>query len=121
MSKLRRTAALRIRMTPDERRAITDAGAAVGLGPCTYTRMVVVKAVGRKPAPPGRRRADNYAVALARWTGALGQIGNLVNQCARVHNSGGAVSAVDLTEIVAELRKLRETVLAYDVSESEQL
>lgn len=116
MNSAKRTAALRIRLTADEHRAITEAGEAAGLGVCTYARMVVVKAAGRKPAPPGRRKAHHVAAALARWTGALAQIGAAVNQLVQRHDDGAAKSSVDVAEIMTELRNLREAILAHDFS-----
>lgn len=77
-----------------------------------FARMVVVKAAGRTPTP-APRRPDSHAVALAAWTGQLGKIGNLINQLARDYNAGFDVSALDVEELAAEVRKLRETILLF--------
>ncbi len=112
MSK--RTAVIRIRVTADERAAIIAAAEAIGLGPCSYARMTTVKAAGRKPAKPPRRKPDAYAHALASWTAQLGWVGNNLNQCARVLNGGGSIEPPALAAIQAELQQLREIILAFD-------
>ncbi|MDA9452327.1 hypothetical protein XI01_37370 [Bradyrhizobium sp. CCBAU 21360] len=76
--------------------------------------MAALKAAGRKPAPPPRRRPNGYEQALAAWTAQLGRIGNNVNQCARVLNSGGSIDRSELSGIEEALRALREAVLAFD-------
>ncbi|MEH2509483.1 hypothetical protein V1291_000837 [Nitrobacteraceae bacterium AZCC 1564] len=112
MSK--RTSVIRIRVTPEEHAAIISAAETIGLGPCSFARMSAVKAAGRKPAKPPRRRPDAYAQALAGWTAQLGWLGNNLNQCARVLNSGGSVERAMLAGIRAELAQLREVVVAFD-------
>lgn len=115
--KKKRTATLRIRVSDDERQAIDHAAATVGVGPCTFARMATIKAAGRKPAPPRRRRPTADAVALAQWTATLAQIGTLLNALAAGRHNGATLSAVDADDIMAELRKLREAVMAEDISE----
>lgn len=112
--KTPRTNAIRIRITPEERAAIEAAGDRVGLGVSSFARMVVVQAVGLKPAEPPRRRPDVHAQALARWIAELGRIGNNLNQCARVLNMGNMVEAAELADIRVELRNLRDLVLSFD-------
>ncbi len=116
MPKKPRTSALRIRVSTDERQAIERAADAVGLGPCTFSRMVVVRAVGLKPAPSPRRRPDAHATALARWTAQLNAIGVNLNQLARQHNSGLRVDPTLLGGLLAELRELRGVVLKFHAS-----
>jgi hypothetical protein len=117
MSK--RTANVRIRLTPDERAAIIAAGAALGLGLSSFARMAAVKAAGRKPAKPPRRKPDEHQRALAQWTAQLGLLGNNLNQCTRVLNSGGSPEVSVLAEIRTELQALREAVLAYNSAAEE--
>jgi hypothetical protein len=114
MSK--RTANVRIRLTPDERGAVIAAGAALGLGLSSFARMATVKAAGRKPAKPPRRKPDEHQRALAQWTGQLGKIGNLLNQATRALNNGDSPELAVLAAIRAELQALRETVLAFDAA-----
>ena len=110
----RRTSVVRIRVTDEERAAIDVAAKSIGLGPCSFARMTVVKAAGLKAAKPPRRKADAYAQALAGWTAQLGWIGNNLNQCARALNSGGNIESSELASILSELQQLRETVLSFD-------
>lgn len=116
MPKKPRTKVLRIRVSADERLAIERAGDAVGLGPSTFSRMAAIRAAGLKPAPPPRRRPDEHAVALARWTGELNRIGVNMNQVARDHNSGVGVDPALVEDLRSELRQLRETILTFHAS-----
>jgi hypothetical protein len=109
-----RTSVIRIRVTADEHAAIIAAAQAIGLGPCSFARMTTVKAAGRKPAKPPRRKSDAYAQALAGWTAQLGWLGNNLNQCARILNGGGSVEPAALAGIRTELQQLREVILAFD-------
>jgi hypothetical protein len=109
-----RTSVIRIRVTDDERAAIVAVAQAIGLGPCSFARMTTVKAAGRKPAKPPRRKPDAYAHALAGWTAQLGWLGNNLNQCARILNNGGSVEPATFDSIRAELAQLREIILAFD-------
>jgi hypothetical protein len=117
MSK--RTANVRIRLTPDERAAVIAAGAALGLGLSSFARMAAVKAAGRKPAKPPRRKPDGYQRALAQWTAQLGRIGNLLNQATRALNTGDSPELPILAAIRAELQALREIVLSFDSAAEE--
>jgi len=116
---MKRTDAVRIRLTPEERVAIAAAGEAVGLGLCSFARMAAVKAAGRKPAKPPRKKPNDHQRALAQWTEQLGRIGNNLNQCARALNAGDAREPSVLTEIRTELQELREAVLAYNSAAEE--
>ena len=109
-----RTSKLKICLTDEEHLALVDASARLSVGPSTFARMAAVKAAGRKPAPPPRRKPNGYEQALAAWTAQLGRIGNNVNQCARCLNSGGSIDRSELSGIEAELRGLREAILAFD-------
>ena len=116
MAKILRSSALRIKLTPDEHAAVEQAGLKRGLGICSYARMIVVAAAGLQPSAPPRRKARADEVALARWTAALGAIGNLLNQLAKNHNSGFDVDAVDVAAVREELAKLREAVLSSQIA-----
>jgi hypothetical protein len=109
-----RTSILKFRLAEEERSAVIAAGVDLGLGPSSFARMATLKAAGRKPAAPPRRKPTVHAQALAQWTAALGRIGNNLNQCARILNSGGSVEPAALAGIRAELQQLREIVLAFD-------
>lgn len=109
--KLRRTSALRIRVSATERAAIETAAAAAGLGPCSFARMASIRAAGRKPAKAPRPKPTALQCELAQWTGALGKVGNLLNQVARATNSNLGVSPTALSEIRDEIQKLRQIVI----------
>jgi hypothetical protein len=106
-----RTRALRIRLTGDEHRAISAVAAAEGLGICSWSRMVVVRAVGRKASKPPRRTPGEDAKVLASFLGQLGKIGSNINQLAHDHNQGFDVDPVILRDIRDELSNLRAAVL----------
>ena len=119
--KKRRTAALRIRLTEAERDALNAAAEVAGVGPCSFARVVVVTAVGQTPtpAPRPRRTPSEPARDLAKAIGEIARIGNNLNQLARAANSGFDLDPAIVTEATAELRRLRETIVAtHDASES---
>jgi hypothetical protein len=112
--KKRRTEALRIRVSRTERVAIDAAAEATGVGPCTWARVVVVAAVGQTPTPAPRRRRkpSQGARDLAKAIAEIARIGNNLNQVARCANSGFDVDPVLIEEATAELRQLREAIIA---------
>ncbi|HEV2630516.1 MAG TPA: plasmid mobilization relaxosome protein MobC [Pseudolabrys sp.] len=111
--KPRRTAALRLRVTQEERRSIVAAADAAGMGICSFARVTVLRAVGQVPVdPPARRQMPTEAQrSLGTFLGQLGRIGNNANQVARKLNSGLAVEQSILADIRDELRHLRQAVL----------
>lgn len=112
--KRRRTEALRIRLSAEERDGVDAAAGAAGVGVCTFARVLVVSAIGKTPTIAPRRRAAPSEAArdLAKVVGALGRIGNNLNQLARAANSGFDLDPAIVTEAIAELRRLRETIVA---------
>jgi len=112
--KKRRTEALRIRLTEAERDAVNVAAAAAGVGPCSFVRVVVVAAVGQTPTPaPRLRRAPSQPGRdLAKAISEIARIGNNLNQLARAANSGFDLDPAIVAEATAELRRLRETIVA---------
>jgi hypothetical protein len=115
--KKRRTEALRIRLSAEERDAVNAGAEAAGVGVCTFARVLVVNAVGKTPtAAPRRRTAPSEAARdLAKVIGQIAKIGNNLNQLARAANSGFDLDPAIVTEATAELRRLRETIVAtYD-------
>lgn len=113
-NKKRRTEALRIRLTEAERAAVNAAAEVAGVGVCSFARVVIVGAVGQTPTPAPRRRREPSTPTrdLAKVIGALGKIGNNLNQLARCANSGFDVDPAIIREAIAELRQLRETIVA---------
>ncbi|WP_181167880.1 plasmid mobilization relaxosome protein MobC [Mesorhizobium sp. B2-4-19] len=99
-----------LRLSTDERAALDAAADAAGLGPSSYARQAVMRAVGR--AASVRRRPDGLAQAIGRALGDLGRIGNLLNQMARHAHVGGYVPAQALEGCRRELSCLTATILA---------
>ena len=112
--KKRRTAALRVRITSDERRALDNAAERAGVGPCSFARVAVMAALDLQPTPPPprRRKPSEAAVSVARFLGEIGKVGNNINQLARCVNSGVGIDPNAIEEIQNELRRLRESILA---------
>jgi hypothetical protein len=99
-----------LRLNPDERAALDAAADAAGLGPCSYARKAVMRAVGRSVSV--RRRPDILARTIGQALGDLGRIGNLLNQLARHAHIGGHVPAQALDGCKAELTRLTAAVMA---------
>nr|WP_249162991.1 MobC family plasmid mobilization relaxosome protein [Bradyrhizobium diazoefficiens] len=97
-----------------ERNAINVAAEAAGVGPCTFARVVIVSAVGKTPTPAPRRRPTPSQASrdLAKAIGEIARIGNNLNQLARAANSGFDLDPAIVLEATAELRRLRETIVA---------
>jgi hypothetical protein len=99
-----------LRLTQDERVALDAAAEAAGLGPCSFARQAVMRAVGR--AAVVRRRPDGLAQTIGRVLGDLGRVGNVVNQLARHAHNGGRVSSEALHAVRTELAALTAAVLS---------
>ncbi len=111
--KPRRTRAVSIRLNEKERATLDQAAEAAGIGPSSFARMTVVQALALMPtpAPPARLKPNESARDLAQFLGALGKIGNNVNQLAHHLNAGWDADPSDLRAAVAELAQLRAAVL----------
>lgn len=110
----RTTQSTTIRLTPDDHAVLAAAAEAAGVGPSTFARIATLDAAGGR-RPEIRKRPDPVRRDLAQVLGALGRIGNNVNQVARVANATGDVSSIlavhglrdqlaELTQAVLELR-----------------
>jgi|JRYH01.1.fsa_nt_gb hypothetical protein len=102
-----------LRLTPEEHSAVVEAAARRGIGPSTFARIVVLRAAGRKPVAP-RRRRDSLALALGAALGDLGRVGGLLNQLAKKANQGAAVPRGELASLEAEVRRLTAAVMALE-------
>lgn len=111
--KKRKTEAVRIRLTPVEHESLSAAAASDGVGICTFARSAAIRAAGLIPSPAPKAKPDAHARALATWTGALGDVANLLNQLAKDHTSGFDAPQWAVDEARDELRKLRESVLKF--------
>lgn len=107
-----RTSALRVRLTVDEHRTISAAAEEVGVGICTFARMAALRAAGLPDVRQRRRKANESQKLIARYLGELAAIGNNVNQLARAWHSGWDCDPAILKIAAAELRALREVILA---------
>ena len=107
-----RQAAIRLRVTDDERAAIESRAERAGLTVAGYLRAVVF---GKDtPQPRAARRATIEAATLQRLLAELGKIGSNLNQIARRLNQGkDDIPAPIFAELAAELRAaLRELLQA---------
>jgi hypothetical protein len=105
--KRARTRHLTIRFTPDERASIDGDAARAGLTSGSYARDVLLAA----PPPRQVRRPPVERQQLVRLLGALGYIGNNVNQLARAANSGEEVDDSEMRAALTDLRSMRDAVL----------
>ncbi|QDL99520.1 MobC family plasmid mobilization relaxosome protein [Rhodopseudomonas palustris] len=105
-----KTTTTTFRMTPVERAAVVAAADAVGMGPSTFARTTVLRAVGRDA--PVRKRRDAIAVVIAPALGQLGKIGNNLNQLTRHAHVGGRVDSESLVDLRDETERLTLAVLA---------
>ncbi len=109
----KRTATVSARLLPAERQAMDNAAEAAGLAIATWAREALLKAAGA-PVPPRNAARTDLARAVGRWTGQIGQIGNLLNQLARHAHQGGRVDPNALKVLTASVRELHSTVLAHE-------
>jgi hypothetical protein len=105
--KRQRTAHLTIRLTPDERMAIDQAADSAGLTAGSYARHQLFTV----PPPRQVRRPPVEKRELTRVLGALGYIGNNLNQIAHAANAGDGVDVAGLEAALAELRPLRDALM----------
>lgn len=102
-----RTKHLTIRLSPDERDEIDRTAQRAGLTSGSYARDVLLGA----PTPRQVRRPPIERQELARLLGALGYIGNNINQIARIMNTGEAADQPQLLAALAGLAEVREAIL----------
>jgi hypothetical protein len=98
---------LTIRFSADERAMVDFNAERAGLTSGSYAREVLL---GAKP-PRQVRRPSIERRLLSRLLGALGQIGNNINQLARASNRGENVDRPALYGALADLRGMRDAVL----------
>ena len=92
-----------LKLRPDESAKLRETAGALGIGPSSYAADAVRRALGterRRPLPSPR---SDLAEAIREATGAVGRLGNNVNQIARRLNGGGTVAASELAAIRATL------------------
>jgi hypothetical protein len=110
--KRQRTAILNVRLTPEEKAAISAKAAAAGLDAAAFIRRQAIDT----PGPRTRRRMAVDVAELARARGALGYVGNNLNQIARAVNVGGAEALLDerrdVATALARLNSLMDEITA---------
>jgi hypothetical protein len=107
-----RTAALRIRLKAGEREVIGAAAARLGVGICTYSRMATLRAAGLADTLQKRRKPSDAQRLVAESLGQLARIGGNINQAVHNLNAGWDCDPEILRAATAELRALREAILA---------
>ncbi|SUB00841.1 Bacterial mobilisation protein (MobC) [Pannonibacter phragmitetus] len=108
-----RTASVSARLLPAERQAIERAARASGCGPNTWAREILTRAAGQ-PTPARHAARTDLARAVGWWTGAVGQIGNNLNQLARYANEGGRVDPDALNRLTIAVRDLHTVVVSQE-------
>jgi hypothetical protein len=88
-----------------------QAAEAAGMAIATWAREVLLKAAGAS-VPPRQAARTDLARAVGRWTGQIGQIGNLLNQLTRHAHQGGRVDPDALGALADAVRGLHATVTA---------
>ena len=110
--KRQRTAQHRIRLTPDEAANLKARADAAGMDVAAYVRRQTLD----EPGPRTRRRMAVDVAELARARGALGYVGNNLNQIARAVNVGGAEALLDerrdVETTLARLNSLMDEITA---------
>ena len=111
--KQRKTRPISIRFSADERAALDAAADKMGIGPSSFARISVVRAVALNPAPVPRpkRKPTEASRSLATFIGQIAAIGNNLNQLAHLGNTGFDVDPEAIREVAAELARLREAIL----------
>ncbi|GJE02212.1 MULTISPECIES: DUF1778 domain-containing protein [Methylobacterium] len=93
-----------LRLTPQERRTIERASAALRIGPSTFVRLAAVEAA-RQAAGGGRFRD----LALARWTALMGELADKITDLSDARAADAAMSAA-LAELLERLRDIHHEV-----------
>ncbi len=108
-----RTASVSARLLPTERQAIERAAEAASCGVGTWSREVLTRAAGQ-PVPARRAARTDLARAVGQWIGAVGQIGNNLNQLARYAHEGGRVNPDALNRLTIAVRDLHTAVVSHE-------
>ena len=93
-----------LRLTPQERRTIERASAALRIGPSSFVRRAALKAAGQA-ADSGSFRD----LALARWTALMGELFDAISDLSDARAADAAGSAA-LAELLDRLRDIHQDV-----------
>ena len=103
-----RTSLLALRLTADERALIDRSAERAGLTTASYARRTLLGAT----TPRQVRRPPVERQELARLLGHMGQLGNNINQIARVLNGGSEFDEKGHRAALSALQEMRKAVLA---------
>ena len=102
----KRTPPFSLRLSVDERLEIEKRADAAGLSLGGYCKSVILG------TPPRRfRRPQLDRVELARLLGALGSVGNNLNQLTRTLHTEGSIEIPELKEALIDLSEVRAGVM----------
>jgi len=107
------TKMLSFRLTPDEHAQLIAVAAVSGVGLPTFVRRAAF-ASAALPAPAYEgRRGDKMIVDYTKILGAVGKIGNNLNQLSRLANSKKSMpEQKELRLLFAEIRALRQDIMS---------
>jgi hypothetical protein len=106
--KRQRTALHMVRLTPAEKIALSERAKAAGMDVAAYVRHQALGAAG----PRVVRRLTADMAELARLRGALGYVGNNLNQLTRLANMGDMDRPQDLDEVLSRVMSMLDEVRA---------
>jgi len=102
------TKMLSFRLTQDEHEQLAAVAAVAGVGLPTFVRRAAFNSVSLPVPSYEAKQPDNAAAEYSRLLGAIGKIGNNLNQIAKVANASKSAPAIKELKIVfAEIRALR--------------
>jgi len=103
---------LSFRLTPDEYDQLSSVASVSGIGLPTFVRRVACQAAALPVPSYEAKQPDKSAADYSRLLGAIGKIGNNLNQIAKVTNASKSPPAVkELKVIFAEIRALRADLI----------
>jgi len=103
---------LSFRLTPDEYDQLLSVASVSGVGLPTFVRRVACQAAALPVPAYEQKTPDKSAADYSRLLGAIGKIGNNLNQVSKIANSTKSAPAVkELKIIFAEIRALRADLI----------
>ena len=104
----RRRGTLSVRVTPEEKDALTQNAARAGLPVGAYARQVLLNV----PPPRQLRRPQAEFRDIAKMLAEVGKIGSNVNQIARKLNSGESPERTAITDAARAVISIRDRLLS---------
>lgn len=106
-SSKKRTPPFSVRLSDQERAELECRAAAAGLTLGGYWK----SAVFNLPPPRKSRRPQVDRVELARLLGAIGRLGNNVNQISRALNAGSSIEISEISQAFNDLSDMRGALM----------